>query len=95
MADDPTRRPRRGAAPLPGESRTSSRSWRFYAMIAVAIVALILIVQNSQEVEIELIFATTTAPLFFILIIVFLLGALFGWLFPHVRRGRKAKDEKD
>lgn len=82
-------RPSRGAAPVPGQGPKKDRSWRFYAAIAVAIVALILIVQNSQDVEIELIFATTTAPLFFILIITFVLGALFGWLWPHVRRDRR------
>ena len=59
-------------------------------------IALILILQNSQDVEINYIFATTTAPLIFILIIVFALGALTGWLLPQVRRGRKQdKEEKD
>lgn len=82
-------RPQRGAAPLPGQAAKKERSWRFYAAIVAAIVALVFIVQNSQDVDIDFIVATTSAPLFFILIIMFVLGALFGWLWPHVRRDRK------
>jgi len=88
-------RPRRGAAPLPGQTPKKDRSWRFYAAIVVAIVALVLILQNSQDVPVDFIVATTTAPLFFILIITFALGALFGWLWPHVRRDRRRERERD
>ncbi len=95
MSDRPTQRPNRGPAPLEGQKQKSQRSWRFYVAIGAAVIALILIFQNSQDVEINFIFASTTAPLFFILIVVFALGALTGWLLPHVRRGRKRDDEKD
>ena len=61
----------------------------------IAILALILIFQNSQKVEFEFFFVEGETPLFFALIIAFLLGALVGWLLPHVRRGRRRHDEKD
>jgi uncharacterized integral membrane protein len=86
-------RPQRGPAPLPGQKQRKERSWRFYAAIAVAVVALIFIVQNSQEVEVDFIIATTSTPLFFVLLISFALGALAGWLWPHVRRDRKRQRE--
>jgi lipopolysaccharide assembly protein A len=92
MPDDPTKAPHRRAAPLPGEKPKPDRSWRFYAAIAIAVVALIFILQNSQDVEVDFIFATANTPLFFILVITFALGFLAGWLLPHVRRGRK-RDE--
>ena len=82
-------RPHRGPAPLPGEKPRKERTWRFYAAIAIGIVALVFIVQNSQEVEVDFIVATTSTPLFFVLIITFALGALAGWLWPHVRRDRR------
>ncbi|HEX2389000.1 MAG TPA: LapA family protein [Solirubrobacterales bacterium] len=88
-------RPHRGTAPLPGEKPRKERTWRFYAAIAIGIVALVFIVQNSQEVEVDFIVATTSTPLFFILIITFALGALAGWLWPHVRRDRRRERERD
>jgi lipopolysaccharide assembly protein A len=88
-------RPRRGAAPLPGEKPRKERSWRFYAAIVIAVIALVFIVQNSQEVEVDFIVATTSTPLFFILLITFLAGFLAGWLWPHVRRDRKREHERD
>jgi len=88
-------RPHRGPAPLPGEKARKERTWRFYAAIAIGIVALVFIVQNSQEVEVDFIVATTSTPLFFILIITFALGALAGWLWPHVRRDRRRERERD
>lgn len=84
-----TDRPSRGAAPLPGQGAKKDRSWRFYAAIAVAIVALVVIFQNSQEVRVDFLFASASMPLFFVLLVAFALGALFGWLWPHVRRDRK------
>ena len=91
MSDRPTQRPNRGPAPLPGQKQKAQRSWRFYVAIGAAVIALVLIFQNSQDDDIEraLEIHVTTAPLFFILIVVFALGALTGWLLPHVRRGRK------
>ncbi len=73
---------------------SSKRTWRFYVAIAIAIVALIFILQNSQDVAVDLIFSTTTAPLFFILLITFLAGAAVGWLLPRVRRRGSSKDEQ-
>lgn len=92
MAGDPTKRPRRGPARLPGEKPKPDRSWRFYTAIGAAVLALIVILQNSQDVEVNFLFATTNAPLFLILLLTFVLGALAGWLWPHVRRGRKREE---
>jgi uncharacterized integral membrane protein len=88
-------RPHRGPAPLPGEKPRKERTWRVYAAIAIGIVALVFIVQNSQEVEVDFIVATTSTPLFFILLVTFALGALAGWLWPHVRRDRRRERERD
>lgn len=88
-------RPHGGAAPLPGQKPSKDRSWRFYAAIVIAIIALLFIVQNSQKVEVDFIVATTSTPLFFILLITFAAGFLAGWLWPHVRRDRKRERERD
>ena len=76
------------------KKRDTSRQFRLYAAAVVAILALILIVQNSQSVEFNFFFANTDTPLFFGLLIAFVLGALVGWLLPRVRRSRR-RDEHD
>jgi uncharacterized integral membrane protein len=81
-------RPHRGAAPLPGQKPSKERSWRFYAAIVIAAIALLFIIQNSQKVEVDFIVATTTPPLDFSLRITFLAGGLAGGLGPHGRRDR-------
>jgi uncharacterized integral membrane protein len=71
------------------------RSWRLYLAGVVALLALILIIQNSQKVEFKFFFVEGETPLFFGLIIALLLGALVGWLLPRVRGGRRRHDLKD
>lgn len=80
--------------PLGRTKRDTSRPIRLWAAAIAAILALILIVQNSQSVEFNFFFANTDTPLFFGLLIAFALGALVGWLLPRVRRGRH-HDERD
>ena len=79
-------RPHRGPAPLPGEKPRKERTWRFYAAIAIGIVALVFIVQNSQEVEVKFFFSTTTIPLVFALLLAAVLGFIIGLALPRFRR---------
>ncbi len=83
MANEP-----RAGARQPENGAAQRRRWRTYAAAAVGILALIFVLQNSQDVEVDFIFATTTTPLFFVLLIAIALGALIGWLLPRVRRHR-------
>lgn len=62
------------------------RGWRFYMAAALAVVALIFVIQNTEKTNVSFLFAETEMPLFFALIIALLLGALIGWLTPRVRR---------
>jgi uncharacterized integral membrane protein len=78
----------RPQAPLPRheEHRTNWRQW----LIAIAVLLLlILVIQNSQKVEVHFFFADTHTPLIFALLIAAILGALVGWLLPRFRRSRK------
>jgi uncharacterized integral membrane protein len=71
--------------------KKQGRGFRFYLLITSGVLFLILIFQNAQEVEIDLLFVNTTAPLIVALLIAGALGALIGWAAPHVRRSRKAE----
>jgi uncharacterized integral membrane protein len=68
-------------------ARKEGRGWKTYALGAAAILLAILVLQNSQEVEVKFLFINTTIPLIFALLIAGALGALLGWATPRVRRG--------
>ncbi len=75
VSDDPT---------IP---RKEGRGWKAYALGLAGLLLAILILQNSQEVEVKFLFINTTIPLIFALMIAGALGALIGWATPRVRRG--------
>ncbi len=82
--------------PLGRAKKSDTRSQvRLYLLGVVLVAALILIVQNSQKVEFNFFFASAETPLFFGLLIAFVLGALVGWLFPRVRGTRHKIETKD
>ena len=67
---------------------------RLYAIGVAVILAVILVVQNSQKVEFNFFFLSAETPLFFGLLIAFFLGAVVGWLLPRVRGSRSRGDDK-
>lgn len=78
-----------------GQNPNDSRGrLRLYALGAAAVLALILIAQNSQKVSFNFFFANTEMPLFFGLVIAFVLGAIVGMLLPHVRASRRQSESK-
>jgi uncharacterized integral membrane protein len=77
-AADPTRE---------SDSRKSDRKWRSYLAGAIALLALIFVLQNTGETRVKFLFAETELPLFFALVISIALGVAIGWLTPRVRRG--------
>ncbi|MBA3866103.1 MAG: LapA family protein [Solirubrobacterales bacterium] len=74
-------------------------NWR--AWIIGILVALVVIValQNSQQVSVEVLFASFNAPLIVMLLVFAGLGALIGWAAPvllrHRRTGRAQKGAID
>ena len=83
---------------MPQENKGTN--WR--AWIVGILIALVLIValQNSQEVSVEVLFASFRAPLIVMLLVFAALGALIGYVTPLVRRHRREEraqiaDKKD
>lgn len=70
----------------PPAAGKKQRGWRFYVASAAALLALIFVLQNTEQTNVTFLFATTELPLFFALVIAIALGALIGWLTPRVRR---------
>jgi uncharacterized integral membrane protein len=76
---------------IEGLPRREGRGWRFYALIVAGVLLAVFVIQNSQSVEVEFLFSTVDTPLIFALLIAGGLGAVIGWAWPHVRRGRRAE----
>ncbi len=66
----------------------SETQWKRWALVVVAILALIVILQNSQTVDFNLLFVNTSAPLILLLLVFTLVGAAIGYFVPIIRRGR-------
>jgi uncharacterized integral membrane protein len=77
------RQPRR---PDPAKPETNWKRWGLLVLVALA---LIVILQNSQEVSFNLLFINTSAPLILLLLIFTMVGAAIGYFGPMVRRGRE------
>ena len=82
-----------GNRPQPPPTRAAEHrtNWRQWLIAIVALLLLILVIQNSQKVEVHFFFADTHTPLIFALLIAAALGVLIGWLLPRLRRARKAE----
>ena len=71
----------------PGAEANSERHWRGYLALAIGLLALVFVLQNTDDTSVKFLFAETELPLFFALVISIVLGAAIGWLAPRVRRG--------
>lgn len=69
-------------------------NWR--AWIVGILVALVVIVclQNSQQVRVDVLFVTLDAPLIVTLLVAVAIGALIGYVAPLVRRHRREESKR-
>jgi uncharacterized integral membrane protein len=64
-------------------------NWRAWVIGTIALLFLIVALQNSQDVDIDVLFISTTAPLIIVLLVSLGIGALIGYVAPVVRRHRR------
>lgn len=74
------------AGPDRGEKSTNWRTWAVGLLVALV---LIVALQNSQEVRVDVLFVTVDAPLIVTLLAAVAIGALIGYVAPVVRRHRR------
>ena len=86
MAPDPRDQRRAG-------NRSSETNWRAWGIGALVALVLIVALQNSQEVRVDVLFINVNAPLIVILLVSVAIGALIGYLAPVLRRHRRAERE--
>ena len=81
--------------PPPLEKGRQGTNWRLWAIGTVVTLLAIVALQNSQEVQVEVLFVETNAPLFAILLIAAAVGAALGYLFPVLRRHRREERRRE
>jgi uncharacterized integral membrane protein len=66
-------------------------NWRAWAVGILSALVLIVALQNSQQVSVDILFVSTEAPLIVILLVAVAIGALIGYVAPVLRRHRRAE----
>jgi uncharacterized integral membrane protein len=69
-----------------GEKSTNWRAWAVGVLIALVVIVAL---QNSQEVRVDVLFVTVDAPLIVTLLAAVAIGALIGYAAPVLRRHRR------
>lgn len=64
-------------------------NWRAWVVGALVAMVVIVALQNSQEVRVDVLFVTVDAPLIVILLAAVAIGALIGYAAPVIRRHRR------
>jgi uncharacterized integral membrane protein len=76
-----------------GEERKQT-NWRAWAVGVLVFLVLVVALQNSQEVRVDVLFVTLTAPLIITLLVAVAIGALIGYVAPLVRRHRRDESKR-
>jgi uncharacterized integral membrane protein len=75
----------------PERKQTNWRAWAVGVLIALV---LIVCLQNSQQVRVDVLFVTVNAPLIVTLLAAVGIGVLIGYVAPLVRRHRRGGQDK-
>jgi uncharacterized integral membrane protein len=76
----------------PEKSQTNWRAWGIGVLVALV---LIVALQNSQQVTVDVLFLTLDAPLIVTLLVAVAVGALIGYAAPVLRRHRRDERRRD
>lgn len=64
-------------------------NWRAWTVGTLVALVLIVALQNSQRVHVDILFINLTAPLIVVILIAAAIGAVIGYVGPLVRRHRR------
>lgn len=75
--------------------QSKQTNWRAWIVGILAALVLIVALQNSQQVRVDVLFVTVDAPLIVTLLVTAAIGALIGYVAPVVRRHRRHERRRD
>jgi len=67
----------------------NSVNWRAWAVGLLVALVIVVALQNSQQVRVDVLFVTLDAPLIVTLLAAVAIGALIGYVAPVLRRHRR------
>lgn len=70
-------------------------NWRSWAVGLLVALVVIVALQNSQQVRVDVLFVTVDAPLIVTLLAAVAIGALIGYVTPVLRRHRRDERRRD
>jgi uncharacterized integral membrane protein len=76
-------------SPVTKESKQPN--WRAWAVGVLVALVVIVALQNSQQVRVDVLFVTVDAPLIVTLLAAVAIGALLGYVAPLIRRHRRSE----
>jgi uncharacterized integral membrane protein len=98
VASPPAGEPRRPPAPPTPPSRQKGPGipWALIVLTAILVYAVLFVLFNDHEVEVDFVFVTTTTPLVFVIVLTLVFGIAIGLLVPFLndRRRRRAAKRK-
>lgn len=83
-------------APRPGGTPAPKKPvpWRLYVGIVVAVLALVIILQNTKPATFKVLWTSVVTPTWVMLAITLALGIIVGWLLHYRRTTNKKKPSK-
>jgi uncharacterized integral membrane protein len=72
-----------------------SANWRSWVTGLLVALVVIVALQNSQQVSVDVLFLNVDAPLIVILLVAVLIGAAIGYAAPVLRRHRREERRRD
>jgi uncharacterized integral membrane protein len=72
-----------------GPQAKKPTNWRAWIVGILAVLVIVVCLQNSQKVSVEVLFASFDAPLIIVLAVFTLVGMLIGYIGPVWRRHRR------
>ncbi|HEX5526241.1 MAG TPA: LapA family protein [Solirubrobacterales bacterium] len=78
---------------MPEEKR--GVNWRAWVVGILAALVLIVALQNSQRVHVDILFVNLSAPLIVVILMAAAIGAVIGYVGPLVRRHRREGHAQD
>jgi uncharacterized integral membrane protein len=78
-----------------GDQGKQVKNWRAWTVGVLLALVLIVALQNSQQVRVDVLFATFDAPLIVTLLVAVAVGALIGYAAPVILRHRRDERRRD